>query len=337
MKKIDWDNLGFDINPAVKMFIAQFKNDKWDNGKIVEYDSISLFPSAAVLNYGQGLFEGMKAHRTKDNRVAIFRPYDNAKRLNSGCKRLCMPQLDEEFFVDSVKNLVLENRDYIPPYGKGALYIRPILFGSGPVLGVQPALEYTFVIYMSPVGPYFKGGINGIKLEIRDDFHRAPLYGTGGIKAIGNYATSLYPQELVKNNGCNEVLYLDARTSTYVEEVGAANFFMIKNGVLSTPKLSGSILPGITRDSVLTLGNDRFNLIPQERDISYDELYTADELFCTGTAAVLTPISSIMYRGNEHTIGYGKIGEITKKMYDELKGIQLGEKKDDYGWFYEVK
>jgi len=337
MKNIDWDNLGFDINPADKIFISNYKDGKWDEGKVVDYAPISLYPSAVVLNYAQGLFEGMKAFRTKDNRISIFRPYDNARRLNDGCKRLCMPQLNEDFFVNSIRKLILENKDYIPPYRKGDLYIRPILFGSGQMLGVKPSSEYNFIIYMSPVGPYFKSGFKGIKLEIRDDFHRAPRYGTGGIKAIGNYATSLLPQEIVKKNGYDEVLYLDAKTSTYAEEVGAANFFILKNGVLSTPKLSGSILAGITRNSVLTLGKDKFNLIPMERDISYDELFTADELFCTGTAAVITPIASVVYGGEEHIIGNGKPGEFSKKLYDELKGIQLGDKKDDYGWFYEVK
>ncbi len=337
MKKIDWDNLGFDINAAEKMFVANYKDGRWDEGEIVDYGKISIYPSAVVLNYGQGIFEGMKAYRTKDGRIAMFRPYDNAKRLNMGCERLCMPTIDEDFFVKSIESLLKVNEDYIPPYGKGDLYIRPILFGSGEMLGVNPATEYTFIIYMSPVGPYFKGGFNGIKLEIRKDYHRAPLYGSGGIKAIGNYAVSLYPKKVVKKNGYDEVIYLDAKTSTYIEEVGSANFFMLKDGVLSTPRLSGSILPGITRDSVLKIARDVFGLTPLERDIRYDEIYDADELFCTGTAAVITPISLVAYDGEEHTIGDGRPGEITKKMYDELKGIQLGEKEDRYGWFYEVK
>ncbi len=337
MKNIDWDNLGFEINAADKMFVAYYRDGKWDDGRIVNYDKISIYPSAVVLNYGQGVFEGMKAYRTKDGRIAMFRPYDNAKRLNMGCERLCMPALDEDFFVNSIVQLLKENVDYIPPYGKGDLYIRPILFGSGEMLGVNPATEYTFIIYMSPVGPYFKGGFNGIKLEIRDDFHRAPLYGSGGIKAIGNYAVSLYPKKIVKKNGYDEVIYLDAKTSTYIEEVGSANFFMLKDGVVSTPKLSGSILPGITRDSVLKIARDVFGLIPMERDIRYDEIFNADELFCTGTAAVITPISLVSYKGKEYTIGDGKPGDMTKKLYSELKGIQLGEREDRYGWFYEVK
>jgi len=337
MKSINWENLGFDINAADKMFIANYKDGKWDDGRIVDYGKVSIFPSAVILNYGQGIFEGMKAYRTKDGRIAMFRPYDNAKRLNNGCRRLCMPEIDEDFFVGSIVKLLKENEEYIPPYGKGDLYIRPILFGSGEMLGVNPAMEYTFIIYMSPVGPYFKGGFNGIRLEIRDDFHRAPLYGTGGIKAVGNYAASLYPKKIVKASGYDEVLYLDARVSTYIEEVGSANFFMLKDEILSTPKLLGSILPGITRDSILKIGKEVLGLKPIERDIRYDEIFDADELFCSGTAAVVTPISLVAYKGNEYTIGDGKPGDVTKTLYAELKGIQLGEREDRFGWFYEVK
>ncbi len=337
MNKIDWDNLGFEINPADKMFIAHYREGRWDDGKIVDYSTIPIYPSAVVINYGQGLFEGMKAYRTEDGRIAMFRPRDNAKRLNNGCRRLCMPELAEDFFLESVKALLIENKEFIPPCGKGDLYIRPILFGSGQMLGVNPADEYTFIIFMSPVGPYFKSGFSGINLEIRDDYHRAPQFGTGGVKAIGNYAASLYPRQVVKENEYDEVIYLDAKTCTYIEEVGSANFFMLKNGVISTPMLGGSILPGITRDSVLTVAQKRFDLIPQERDIRYVEVFSADEVFCTGTAAVLTPILTVSYRGKRHTIGDGKPGGVTRRLYDELKGIQLGARPDDFGWFYEVK
>jgi branched-chain amino acid aminotransferase len=337
MKPIDWDNLGFEIYPADKMFIAHYKDGKWHGGKIVDYGTIPLYPSAVVLNYGQGIFEGMKAYRTEDDRIAMFQPYANAKRLNAGCRRLCMPELDEEFFVQAIKKLLGENRDWIPPFGKGDLYIRPLLFGSGQMLGVSPAVEYTFLIYMSPVGPYFKGGFSGIDLEIRGDFHRAPPHGTGNIKAVGNYATSLKPRAVVKKNGYDEVLYLDARLSLYVEEVGSANFFMLKNGVIATPRLAGSILPGITRNSVLILASGSFGLIPEERDIRYDELFVADELFCTGTAAVITPILSVTFNGKSHSIGNGKPGEFTEKLYDELKGIQLGQRQDKHGWLFFIE
>jgi branched-chain amino acid aminotransferase len=337
MKNIDWDSLGFDINPADKMFVAYYRSGKWDSGKIVEYGAIALYPSAVVLNYGQGIFEGMKAYRTRDDRIAMFRPHDNAKRLNSGCKRLCMPELGEDFFVNSLSALLIENKDYIPPYGKGDLYIRPILFGAGQMLGVNPAEEYMFIVFMSPVGPYFKSGFTGIRLEVTRDFHRAPQFGTGGIKAVGNYATSLLPKNILKDHGYDEVIYLDAKTTTYVEEVGSSNFFILKDGVLSTPQLSGSILPGISRDSVLKVARHTFNMKTMERDIRYEELFGADELFCTGTATVITPIVSVACGEKECAIGDGNPGEMSQKLYDELKGIQLGEKSDDFGWFYEVK
>jgi len=337
MEKIDWENLGFEITPADKMFISENKNGVWDEGRIVDYAPVPIYPSAVVLNYGQGLFEGMKAYRTRDGGIALFRPYDNARRLNAGCKRLCMPLLDEDYFVRAIKNLLLQNEEYIPPPGKGDLYIRPVLFGSGQMLGVNPADEYTFIIFMSPVGPYFKSGFSGINLEIRDDFHRAPLLGTGGIKAIGNYATSLYPKSLVNKNGYDEVVYLDARCSTYVEEVGSANFFIYREGVLSTPALNGSILPGITRDSVLTLAKKKLGICTLERDIRYDELFSADELFCSGTAAVITPILSVSYKSKRYQVGNGMPGELAKKLYSQIRGIQYGEIEDEFGWIYRVK
>jgi branched-chain amino acid aminotransferase len=243
-----------------------------------------------------------------------------------------MPELDEDFFVGAVKALIRENREYVPPFGKGDLYIRPILFGAGEMLGVSPATEYLFIIFMSPVGPYFKGGFKGIHLQIRVDFHRASLYGTGGVKAVGNYAASLKPKALAKDEGLDEVLYLDARCATYVEEVGSANVFLLQDGVLSTPRLSGSILPGTTRKEVLVIAQERFGLIPQERDIRYDELFTAEELFCTGTAAVVTPILSVTYEGRRYPIGNGNPGPLTRKFYEELKGIQLGERPDTFNW-----
>lgn len=337
MKEIDWDSLGFDINPADRMFVSEYRDGKWDEGRTLPYGTIPLYPSSVVLNYGQGLFEGMKAYRMKDGSIAMFRPYDNAKRLNRGCRRLHMPPLDEDFFVTSIKKLVLGNSAFIPPHGKGDLYIRPILFGSGQMLGVNPANEYTFIIFMCPVGPYFKSGFSGVRIEIRDDFHRAPLHGTGSVKAIGNYATSLLPRSLAKERGYDEVLYLDAKESIYAEEVGAANFFMIKKNTLSTPRLEGSILAGITRESAMTIVKDSFGMTVEEREVRYDELFSADELFCTGTAAVITPIVSVSYRDEDHTIGNSAPGPVSKRLYEELKGIQIGEKKDPYGWVYRVK
>ena len=334
---IDWDNLGFEIRPADKMFVSRYTGGEWDNGRIVDYGTIPMYPSAVVLNYGQGIFEGLKAYRTTDGRIAICHPEANAKRLNDGCKRLCMPELDERFFVDSITKLLRENVEYVPPFGKGDLYIRPLLFGSGQMLGVNPSDEYTFIIFMSPVGPYFKGGFKGIHIEIRDDFHRCARHGTGGIKAIGNYAASLLPKKYSKEGGFDEVLYLDAQISTYIEEVGSANFFLLKDGLLSTPRLAGSVLPGITRDTILTIAERLFSLKTMERDIRYDETFAAEELFCTGTAAVITPILSITYGGKRHTIGGGTPGEMTRSLYEEFRAIQLGDKLDELGLLHIVK
>lgn len=335
--KIDFDNLGFEINPAKKMFIMEYKNGKWDDGRIVDYGTIPIHPSAVVLNYGQAIFEGMKAYKTKDSHIAMFRPYDNAKRMRMGCRRLCMPEIEEEFFVHTIKSLLLENKDYIPPLGKGDLYIRPLIFGSGEMLGVNPATEYTFIVFMSPVGPYFKGGFKGIHIEIRTDFHRSARHGTGGIKAVGNYAASLLPKKYSKEGGFDEVLYLDAQISTYIEEVGSANFFLLKDGVLSTPRLAGSILPGITRNTILTLAQKIFDLKTIERDVRYDEAFTADELFCTGTAAVITPILSITYSGKKYELNNSQPGVMTRKLYEEFRAIQLAEKDDPFGFLYIVE
>jgi len=337
MVKIDWDSLGFEITPAEKMFISKYRDGKWDEGRTLPYGTFPIYPSSVVLNYGQGLFEGMKAYHMKDGSIVMFRPRDNAKRLIAGCKRLLMPPPDEEFFLRSIHDLVLENREYIPPFGRGDLYIRPILFGSGQMLGVNPATEYTFIVYMSPVGPYFKSGFDGVRISITDEYHRAALHGTGGVKAIGNYAASLLPRVLAKKKGFDEVIYLDAKESTYVEEVGAANFFMLKDGVLSTPRLAGSILPGITRDSAVRIAKEGFGIDVRERNIRFDELYEADELFCTGTAAVITPILAISYGDKSYTIGDGRPGPTSTRMYEELKGIQTGERKDPYGWVYKVR
>ena len=334
--KIDWDNLGFEIRPATKMFVCFYRDGKWDSGEIVDYGTIPMYPSAVVLNYGQAIFEGMKAYRTRDGRIAIFRPYENAARMRKGCERLCMPEIEESFFVQAIEKLLRLNRDFIPPLGKGDLYIRPLMFGSGQMLGVNPATEYTFVIFMSPVGPYFKAGFKGIHIQIRDDFHRSAPLGTGGIKAVGNYAASLLPKRYSKEGGFDEVLYLDGRTSTYIEEVGSANFFMLKDGVLSTPRVGLSVLPGITRDTILTIGEKAFGLKTLQRDVRYDEAFSAEEVFCTGTAAVITPILSITYGEERHVLGAGP-GTMTRRIYEELKAIQLCEKPDDYGFVHVVE
>jgi branched-chain amino acid aminotransferase len=334
---IDWDNLGFDFMPTKAMYLSKWEEKTgWDEGKVVPFGNFEISPASCVLNYGQGLFEGMKALRTKENKLVLFRPLDNGKRLKDGCERLLIPPYDPEKFVDDVKKVVKANEDYIPPYGKGALYIRPVLWGTGPILGVAPAPSYTFIIFVVPVGPYYKEGFNPIKLAITD-FHRAAPKGTGGIKTICNYAGSMLPAKKVKEKGYNQELYLDAANGKYIEEVGTANFFCVVNDVLMTPKLTGSILPGNTRASIIEIAKKKLNMKAEERDITIDEVLEASEVFCSGTAAVVTPIGSLLYKGKDHKFNDFKVGPITQKLYDLLTKIQLQEEEDIFGWVVEVE
>ncbi|MHA2012133.1 MAG: branched-chain-amino-acid transaminase, partial [Candidatus Helarchaeota archaeon] len=232
---------------------------------------------------------------------------------------------------------VLANKDYIPPYKKGSLYIRPILFGSGAILGVAPSPEYTFIVFVVPVGPYYKEGFNPIKLEIIKNYHRAAPKGTGAAKAIGNYAGSLVPGKLTKSKGFAQEVYLDAKNEKYIEEVGTANFFCVVDGVLLTPRLTGSILPGITRKSVIQLAKDKLGMTVEEKDIPYEETFKSSEAFCTGTAAVITPIGSITFEEKEYIFNDFKVGPVTQKLYDLLVGIQRMEIDDSYNWVEVVK
>jgi len=329
---IDWDNLSFSLTPTRTMFMAKCGPEgHWDIGRYLPFGDISISPAAGILNYGQGLFEGLKALHTRQGEIVLFRPIENGKRMEEGAARLCMPAFPPERFVEVVKDIVKRNEDYIPPYGKGSLYIRPCLWGSGPILGVAPAPEYTFMIYVSPVGPYFKTGFKPIKLVITTDYHRAAGKGTGGVKYVGNYAGGMIAAKKVKAQGYNECIYLDAREERYIEEVGAANFFCIKGNRLMTPAL-GSILPGITRKSVLRMAQDMLKMDVVEQPVSYEDALDADEAFCTGTAAVISSIGSITYRGTEKVFGGFSVGEKTRQLYDLLTQIQLKEKEDPYHW-----
>ena len=319
------------------MYVTKCKRgDNWNTGELVPYGNISISPASTVLNYGQGLFEGMKAYKTDGGRILLFRPEKNAERAAKGCLRLSMPEIPKNVFMDAVKKIVNDNSDYIPPTEKGALYIRPIIFGSAEGLGVAPSTEYTFIIYCSPVGPYFKGGLSPIKLIVSTDYHRAPLKGTGGVKAIGNYVPGMLPSGNAKKMGFAEIIYLDAAEEKYVEEVGAANFFAIKDGNIITPELTGSILPGITRDSVIRIAKEKLGMNIEERRISIDEVMEADEVFCTGTAAIISPIGSIKYNNKEHIFSNGDVGNITIKLYDILTGIQFGTDSDPFDWILEL-
>ncbi len=335
--EIDFDNLSFSFTRTRSMYVAKCKlGGEWKTGKLIPFENLSLSPAAGVLNYGQGLFEGMKAYKWEDGRIAMFRPEMNAERAANGCVRLSMPEIPSSLFLDAVKKVVRDNTDYIPNTEQGALYVRPIIFGSGEGVGVAPSTEYSLIVYVTPVGPYFKGGLTPIKLVVTNDYHRAPLKGTGGVKAIGNYVPGMLPSGLAKENGYAEVIYLDAAEEKYIEEVGAANFFAVMNGKIVTPELTGSILPGITRDSILHLAKNKMGLEVEERRISVDEALDADEVFCAGTAAIVAPIGSINYQGKEHIFSEGEIGEITNELYNDLTGIQFGTTNDKFGWMTEI-
>ncbi len=334
---INFDDLTFTFTETRSMYVTKCKRgDNWNTGELVPYGNISISPASTVLNYGQGLFEGMKAYKTDGGRILLFRPEKNAERAAKGCLRLSMPEIPKNVFMDAVKKIVNDNSDYIPPTEKGALYIRPIIFGSAEGLGVAPSTEYTFIIYCSPVGPYFKGGLSPIKLIVSTDYHRAPLKGTGGVKAIGNYVPGMLPSGNAKKMGFAEIIYLDAAEEKYVEEVGAANFFAIKDGNIITPELTGSILPGITRDSVIRIAKEKLGMNIEERRISIDEVMEADEVFCAGTAAIISPIGSIKYNNKEHIFSNGDVGNITRKLYDILTGIQFGTDSDPFDWILEL-
>ena len=336
-ENVDLDNLTFSFTQTRSMYVARCElGGEWKSGSIVPFDELRISPAAGVLNYGQGLFEGMKAYKWDNGNIMMFRPEKNAERAASGCSRLSMPEIPKNLFLDAAKKVVRDNADYIPNTKQGALYVRPIIFGSGEGVGVAPSTEYMFVVYVSPVGPYFKGGLAPIKLIVTNDYHRAPLKGTGGVKAIGNYVPGMLPSGLAKKQGYSEVIYLDAAEEKYIEEVGAANFFAIIDGKVITPELTGSILPGVTRESILDLAHEKMGMEIEERRISVDEALSADEVFCAGTAAIIAPIGSINYQGKEHIFSDGMVGRITKELYDVLTAIQFGSGKDEFEWMTEI-
>ena len=335
---IDWDSLGFNPIETRSMFIANCPIDgKWEFGSLVPYGKIELSPAAGVLNYGQGVFEGTKAYHTSKDNIVMFRIRRNAKRMAWSTERLCIPKMDPGFFVEAVTKTVKDNLDYVPPYGKGSLYVRPIVWGTSPAIGVKAALDYTFVVFVSPVGSYFKGANEMLNLKVETDYHRAAAKGIGNAKAIGNYSASLYPLTQAKEEGYDEVIYLDSVEGRKVEEVGSANLFLCKDGILKTPKLSGSILDGVTRNSVCRIAKDVLGIKVEETNIHIDELLKADEVFCTGTAVVLAPVGKVTHKHKVHHFSNGKIGPITKKCKEVLLSIQREEITDPFGWILKIK
>lgn len=335
---LDWGNLGFSYMKLPYRYLAYYKNGQWEKGELTEDATLHMSESSPCLHYGQQAFEGMKAYRTKDGSVQLFRPDQNAKRLQRTSDRLLMPQVPTDMFVDAVKQVIRANEEYVPPHGTGGtLYIRPLLLGIGDIIGVKPADEYIFTVFAMPVGNYFKGGLQPTKFLIQEEYDRAAPHGTGAAKVGGNYAGSFVPGQYAKTNGFSDVIYLDPATHTKIEEVGSANFFGITvDNEFITP-LSPSILPSITKYSLLYLAEHRLGMKAIEGDIFIDDLDKFVEAGACGTAAVISPIGGVQH-GDEFHVFYSEteVGPVTRKLYDELTGIQFGDVKAPEGWIVKV-
>ena len=325
------------------MFIMDYEKSKgWINPRIEEFQNLSLSPAAMVFHYGQTMFEGMKAYKTEDGRTVLFRPQKNIERANNSNRRLCIPTIPEEDFLQAVKAIVKMDEDWIPSKKGSALYIRPFIIATEPALHVNPSSTYKFMIILSPVGAYYKEGLNPVKIWIEDEFVRAVKGGIGEAKTGGNYAASLFSQEKAHEAGYSQVLWLDGVEHKYIEEVGAMNIFFKINGKIVTPMLNGSILPGVTRDSVIEVCKD-WGYEVEERRISEEEIYNAakegtlEEVFGSGTAAVISPVGTLKFGKEVFEINGGKIGEVSQKLYDSITGIQTGKVEDKFGWVVEVK
>ena len=335
---LDWENLGFSYMKLPYRYLAYYKNGQWEKGELTEDATLHMSESSPCLHYGQQAFEGMKAYRTKDGSVQLFRPDQNAKRLQRTSDRLLMPQVPTDMFVDAVKQVVRANEEYVPPYGTGGtLYIRPRLLGVGDIIGVKPADEYIFTVFAMPVGNYFKGGLIPTNFIVSDKYDRAAPYGTGAAKVGGNYAASLLPGQMAHERKFSDVIYLDPATHTKIEEVGSANFFGItKDNEFVTP-YSPSILPSITKYSLLYLAEHRLGLKAIEGDVPIDDLDRFAEAGACGTAAVISPIGGIQH-GDDFHVFYSEteVGPVTRKLYNELTGIQFGDVEAPEGWIVKV-
>lgn len=336
--KINWENLGFSYVKLPYRYLVYYKDGKWGQGALTEDATLHISESSPALHYGQQAFEGLKAYRTKKGTIQLFRPDENAKRLQRTADRLLMPQVPTELFIEACKEVVKANQEYVPPYGTGGtLYLRPLLIGVGDIIGVQPAKEYIFTVFAMPVGNYFKGGLQPTNFLIQDEFDRAAPNGTGAAKVGGNYAASLLPGKSAKSRGFSDVIYLDPATHTKIEEVGSANFFGITaNHEFITPT-SPSILPSITKYSLLYLAEHRLGLTPIEGDVLVSDLDKFIEAGACGTAAVISPIGGVQY-GEKFHVFYSEteVGPITKRLYDELTGIQFGDLPAPEGWIVPV-
>ncbi|KAJ0237623.1 Branched-chain-amino-acid aminotransferase 2 [Hirschfeldia incana] len=328
---IDWDNLGFGLTPADYMYVMKCSKDgEFTQGELSRFGNIQLSPSAGVLNYGQAIYEGTKAQKKENGKLLLFRPDQNAVRMQLGAERMLMPSPSVDQFVDAVKQTAFANKRWVPPSGKGSLYIRPLLMGSGPVLGLAPAPEYTFIVYASPVGNYFKEGTAALNLYVEEEYVRAAPGGAGGVKSITNYAPVLKALSRAKSRGFSDILYLDAVKKKYLEEASSCNVFVVKGRTISTPATNGTILEGITRKSVMEIASDQGYKVV-EKAVHVDEVMDADEVFCTGTAVGVAPVGTITYQ--DKRVGYETGDEsVCQKLRSVLVGIQTGTIEDTKGW-----
>ncbi len=335
MQDLDWSNLGFQYRPVRSHIRYTWENGKWSSGELKAKDKIELSIAATCLHYGQAAFEGLKAFRNKNNEVGVFRLDENSKRINKTLDRILAPEIPVEIFEDAVKRVVQDNIDFVPPYESGgSLYIRPLVIGSGAQIGIAPGKKYEFIVLITPVGPYYTGGVKPVKALIINDFDRAAPKGTGNIKIAGNYAASLMPNKVCTSRGFDIALYLDSATRTCIEEFGTSNFIAItKDNEYVTPK-SPSILPSITNVSLMKLAED-LNLKVNKRAIKIEELDSFSEVGACGTAVVITPIGQITY--NDKTYEYTtSFGPTLKKLYDNLRAIQYGDVDDKYNWMTKI-
>jgi len=334
----DQGNLGFGIHFTDHMFVMKYEDGKgWHSPAVIPYQNFSLDPAAVALHYGQAIFEGLKAYRCSDSNIRLFRAGDNMKRLNRSAWRMCMPQVEEQDLLDAIRELVRIEKRWVPEAKGTSLYIRPFMIATEAFLGVRPAKEYILSVILCPVGAYYAEGFNPVKIYVTDRFVRAARGGVGEAKTAGNYAASLMASEEAKKLGFTQVLWLDAAERRYIEEVGTMNIFFVLDNTLVTPALSGSILPGITRDSVLKLAAD-WGISTEERPVTIDEVIEAAasgrlrECFGSGTAAVISPVGSLHYKGADYPINGQETGELAHRLFDELTAMQYGEKEDPFGW-----
>lgn len=342
-EKPDPNTLKFGTVFTDHMFVMDYDSQNgWHDGKIVPYAPLCLDPAATVFHYGQEMFEGLKAYKTKTGKVQLFRPDMNAKRTNNTNRRMCMPEIDEELFVEAVRALVAVDKDWIPQKENTSLYIRPFIIATEPKLGVSASETYKFIIILSPVGPYYENGLAPTKIYVEDEYIRSAMGGTGFAKIGGNYAAAMIAEKKAHDMGFDQVLWLDAKEKKYVEEIGTSNAFFKIDGEIYTSSLIGTILPGITRASMIQVMKDWGYKVNESR-FTIDEIYKAgeegrlEEVFATGTAAVISPVGELSWGGKNLVINNREIGELSQKLYDELYGIQTGVVEDRYGWTVEVK